>query len=83
MATPSPNPYRSTVVAISVHRASENALYSALATTVRLEDEGGGLFLSLSQCATETQTLRMDLEELRTVLQAAEALCRGAAHDPA
>ena len=73
--------YRSTVVAIAVHRDNESPIYGESVTTVRLDDEGSGPFLLLSQTPPcGTMTLRLDLDELRLVLQAAETLCRGSIH---
>jgi hypothetical protein len=67
--------YKTTVVAIAVHRDNESPIYGEGTTTVRLDDEGSGPFLVLSQGTDEgTQTLRMDQSEIRIVMEAAERL---------
>jgi len=68
-------PYRSTVVAIAVHRDTESPIYGEGTTTIRLEDEGSGPFLLLSQGTDDgTQTLRLDPAEILIVLEDAERL---------
>ena len=67
--------YRSTVVAIAVHRANDNPIYGDGVTTVQLEDEGSGPFLSLSQDFNDgKQTIRLDFDELLIVMKAATKL---------
>ena len=66
-----PNAYRTTVVAIAVHREGESPIHGEGVTTIRLDDEGGGSFLVLTQ---GTDELRLDPDEIRVVLEAAERL---------
>ena len=47
-------------------------IYSELATIIEMTDEGAGLFLTLRQCADETERgeIKIDLEEWPTIQEA-------------
>ncbi len=70
--------YKTTVVAIAVHAENENPAYGEGVTVVRLEDEGGGPFLSLTKTPGDwDRTLRFDLDEFRAVAAAVDVLMGG------
>lgn len=68
--------YLTTRLTLSVHRSTENPIFGEGCTQVRIEDEGAGAFVVLSQVTDNQgeQTLRLDLEELEAVLTAAQQL---------
>lgn len=70
--------YKTTVITLSVHAENENPTYGESVTVVRLEDEGGGPFLSLTKTPGDgDRTLRFDLDEFRAVAAAVEVLMGG------
>jgi len=67
--------YKITPIAYSVHSAKENPIYSETATHVKMEDEGGGAFVVLTQDGSEEKEIRVDVEELEKILEASRMLC--------
>ena len=66
-----------TPLKISVHPEGENPVFSDRAFHIEIQDEAGGGFLEISQSLDgemKSGTLRIELEELRVVLHAAEQL---------
>jgi hypothetical protein len=63
------------VVKVSIHREGESPVYGETVTTVELADEGAGPFLALRQPGRESPgEIRLDLEELPLLLEAARVL---------
>jgi len=63
--------YKITPIAVSVHRKSESPIFGEGVTNIRIDDEGGGMFLVISQ---EDKEIRCDIEELELILSAAREL---------
>ena len=68
--------YVSTILKFSVHQPGDHPVYSAGATHVSLDDEGGGPFLTLTQSpdVPEDATIRLELDELKAILATAETM---------
>lgn len=69
--------FKITPLKISVHPEGENPVFGERAIHIEIEDEAGGGFLEISQSLDvemKPGTLRIELDELRTVLEAAEQL---------
>lgn len=66
--------YAMTISEIVVHRVNSNYCYGDGSITVRLEDEGGGAFITLTQAESVSSGVRVDLEELDLVVKAARQL---------
>jgi nucleoside-diphosphate-sugar epimerase len=64
--------YKSTIIGVCVHRV--DADHRTLQTEVRLEDEGGGEFITLTD--TDGSQIRLDFEEFDEVVKAV-ALLKG------
>jgi hypothetical protein len=62
--------YRSSITQITVHR--EDSSHRTLETEVRLLDEGGGEFISLTD--TDGNEIRLDFEEFEEVIKAVALL---------
>lgn len=64
-----------TSIEVSVHRAQDNPIFGEGTTKVRVEDEGGGSFIVLTQTSEESEgKLRFDLDELECVVKVAKEL---------
>jgi hypothetical protein len=61
--------YKSTYLSASVHLAGDNPIINEQSTTVRICDEAGGAFVSLTD--SEGTTIRLDPEELEMVVKVA------------
>ena len=66
--------YKITPIAYSVHSSKENPIYSETATHVKMEDEGGGPFVVLTQDGSEEKEIRVDVEELEKILETSRML---------
>lgn len=66
--------YAMTISEIVVHRVNSNYSYGDGSITVRLEDEGVGSFITLTQAESVSSGVRIDLEELDLVVKAARRL---------
>lgn len=62
-----------TVTAVAIHSESENPIFGESVITVSLEDEAGGFFLKLTS-NENNEAIRIELEELREVYEAAKWL---------
>jgi hypothetical protein len=62
--------YKSTIIGVCVHRV--DADHRTLQTEVKLEDEGGGEFITLTD--TDGQQIRLDFEEFEEVVKAVAML---------
>ncbi len=62
--------YKSTIIGVCVHRI--DASHRTLQTEVKLEDEGGGEFITLTD--TDGQQIRLDFEEFDEVVKAVALL---------
>lgn len=73
---------RITPIAYALHSDSDNPITGNSATHVRLADEGGGLFVEIENVDAAGGTcLRLDFDDLQTLVQAVEML--RAAGEPA
>jgi hypothetical protein len=68
-----------TITSVAIHRENENCLFGETATTVRLDDEGGGAFIVIEQVGNDWHTtsgheIRIDSEELDAIYYAAKML---------
>lgn len=64
-----------TVTEIAVHRENESPIFGELVTRVKLDDEGGGVFVRLVQHNdTQMNEVRFDFNELEHILKAIEML---------
>ena len=68
--------YISTIMNVSVHQKTVNPIFGEFNIVVRVEDEGGGPFLVLEQSTDDgaNQKIRVDYDELLSVVQAAKML---------
>ena len=62
--------YKSTITGVCVHRVDAN--HRTLQTEVKLEDEGGGEFITLTD--TDGNQIRLDFEEFDEVIKAVALL---------
>ncbi len=62
--------YKSTIIGVCVHRV--DASHRTLQTEVKLEDEGGGEFITLTD--TDGSQIRLDFEEFDEVIKAVNLL---------
>lgn len=67
-----------TVTEISIHRESESPVFGELVTKVSLCDEGGGVFIRMSQDTDEGfNSIRLDFNEVEYLVQAINILKTG------
>ena len=66
--------YKITPIAYSVHSSKKNPIYSETATHVKMEDEGAGAFVVLTQDGSEEKEIRVEVEELEKILEASRML---------
>lgn len=66
--------YAMTISEIVVHRVNSNYCYGEGNVIVRIEDETGGSFITLSQVDSVSSSVRIDLEELDLIVKAARQL---------
>ena len=64
--------WKTTTIAAVVHCAGDNALINECSTTVRLCDEAGGAFVSLTD--SDGTTIKLDPDELEMVCDVARKL---------
>ena len=57
-----------------IHNKTENPIFGESITSLKLEDEGGGPFLVISQNWAENKELRLDMDELLDIVEAAKEL---------
>ena len=65
-----------TTISVSVHRAEMNPIFGEGVTRVSLDDDAAGPFVVLRQDGEKLENgeIRIDIEELRAVTEAAEKL---------
>ena len=64
-----------TITEISVHSEKENPIFGEIATHVKLDDEGGGLYIKLIQYTdTGTQEIKLDFNEIEPIINAINIL---------
>lgn len=67
-----------TVTEISVHSKTENPIFGETVTRVKLDDEGGGVFVKLIQHTDEgVQEIRLDFTDIPAIMKAIEMLKTG------
>ena len=66
--------YKSTYLSASVHLAGDNPIINEQSTTVRICDEAGGAFISLTD--SEGTTIRLDPDELEMVVEVARKMLK-------
>lgn len=72
--------FTQTILSIAVHPVGENPVFGEQSTHVSLNDEAGGLFVELFQCAdnSESGKVRLDFDEWSLIDSAVKTLMRGA-----
>ena len=64
-----------TVTEIAVHREDESPIFGDIVTHVKLDDEGGGTFIKITQHNdTKMDEIRLDFNEIEHILKAIEML---------
>jgi hypothetical protein len=64
-----------TVTEIAVHREKDSPIFGEIVTHVKLDDEGGGVFIRLVQHNhTQMNEIRLGFNELEHILKAIEML---------
>jgi hypothetical protein len=60
-----------TITEISMHPEGESAVFSELATKIRLTDDGAGTFVCITQDTNEgVASIRLDFEEINDLVRA-------------
>lgn len=69
---------KTTIISVSVHNEHQNAIFGEGVTHVILEDEAAGGFIQLKQCDdnSEVGSLRLDIDELDAIHDAAHMLLK-------
>jgi hypothetical protein len=74
---------RITTLEVSIHSESESPVFGELVTRVRIEDEGGGEFITITQNRDDgSNEIRLDFSDVPYLLEAIEALKRGITNEP-
>ena len=64
-----------TITEVTMHHEGQSPVFSELATKIRLEDEGAGEFVSITQDTDRgVATIRLDFEEFDYLLLAVNTL---------
>lgn len=64
-----------TVTEIAVHKEGESPIFGEIVTHVKLDDEGGGPFIKITQHNdTKMDEIRLDFNEIEYILKAIETL---------
>lgn len=71
--------YKTTILQVSIHREDSHPVFGEGNTYVRVEDEGGGPFVTIEQEHSDFHTkyenkIRVDYQELETIVEAAKML---------
>lgn len=69
------NSLKMTPIAVSIHRENEHPLFGEGVIHLKLEDEAGGFFFTVSQ---EEGSMRIDCDEIKQLVIAAKFLLDGA-----
>lgn len=68
-----------TVTEVSIHKEDESPIFGKSTTIVKLEDEGAGTFIKITQYnGNDVDVLRLDFEEIEPIMKAIEMLKEGA-----
>lgn len=64
-----------TVTEIAVHREDDGPIFGDLVTHVKLDDEGAGTFIKITQSNdTQMNEIRLDFNEVEYIMKAIEML---------
>jgi hypothetical protein len=64
-----------TVTEIAVHKEGESPIFGDIVTHVKLDDEGAGAFIKITQHnGNDEDTIRLDFNEIEYILKAIEML---------
>lgn len=68
--------YKKTILTVAIHPEDVNPVFGESSTHISVQDDGGGPFIRLFQCNDETEngTVKLDLQELELVFEAAKEL---------
>jgi hypothetical protein len=71
--------FATTILQVAVHREEEHPVFGEGNTYIKVDDEGGGPFITIEQDQSEhhvsgTNTIRLDYEELQSIQEAAKML---------
>lgn len=71
--------YQTTILQVVIHREDENPVFGESNTYVKVDDEGGGPFLVITQDNTdfhnkEENQIRVDYQELVAIVEAGKML---------
>lgn len=58
-----------TPIKYAIHREEESPIFGEQNTFISIEDEGGGTFVTLSQCVDEMQQIRLDWSEVEFIFK--------------
>jgi DNA polymerase elongation subunit (family B) len=64
-----------TVTEIAVHKEGESPIFGEIVTHVKLDDEGAGMFIKITQSSdTQMNEIRLDFNEVEYIIKAIEML---------
>jgi hypothetical protein len=67
-----------TVTEIAIHKENQSPIFGELTTKVGLGDEGGGVFVKITQNRDDgLQEVRIDFDEVEYIMKAIEMLKEG------
>jgi hypothetical protein len=67
-----------TVTELAIHKEDESPIFGDMVTHVKLDDEGGGAFIKITQeCESQLNEIRLDFTEVEYLIKAIEMLKEG------
>jgi DNA polymerase elongation subunit (family B) len=64
-----------TVTEIAIHKEGESPIFGEIVTHVKLDDEGAGMFIKITQSSdTQMNEIRLDFNEVEYIIKAIEML---------
>lgn len=67
-----------TILEVAIHPENENPVFGERSTHVRLSDEAGGSFVTISQSTDNGYgEIRLDFEEIETLVEAIKIIEKG------
>jgi DNA polymerase elongation subunit (family B) len=64
-----------TVTEIAVHKEGESPIFGEIVTHVKLDDEGAGMFIKITQSSDiQMNEIRLDFNEVEYIIKAIEML---------
>ena len=69
--------YQSTILSVAIHRPANSPIYGDFVTKIRVDDEGGGPFIALSQSEYRGRPegeIWLDSEELELIVNEARRM---------